>query len=213
MSIALYYTSNRHTSNTLTEFDLNEVNSSDALLSGYIYDLGYTAVIKATIDVVHSDGSTTNIATDIANRTYGTGSPFDDTWDCPGFSMVPTDAIRITEKIYFDGVEGTTPYPVGTNPPNSHEKPIWISDQLGWNYVNPSTWTFHRHMGAAIGGPPENRWIVVFLQHNDSTYDCNIGGIDYRTSVIKSFNGVLYANLKKVNGVAIANVKKLMGVA
>ena len=128
--------------------------------------------LSATIDVIHSDSSITNIATGVASRTSIDSSitEYQDNWSCSGFSLSHTDAIRITETLSCSYSDNST----------LSWTRVFITNQLGWGGINPSTWTFNRWLGLQITQlQPGILSLLFHYQHGDSTYDSMVEGITY----------------------------------
>ena len=186
-NITLYCRSDTHTTNTVTGYILAIVNSNSVSAFGSVDGIinispngtpsGNT---KATVSILHSDGSETVLGTDIAvvdGAQSGSGIVYNAIWNCPETPMVPTDAIKIVWKTYAKILQG------GASDTDSR---IFVSSQLGWTKLNASIWTLYRYVTAtyschATGGDP-TRWVSVCsigISHGDSVATTYINGIDY----------------------------------
>jgi hypothetical protein len=203
--ITLYNRSDTQTVNTITGYKEQESNSASLLTWQQAVGsdtAGLTFVsLNVTISKVASDGTSTELVTG-ASTTSGLSTDaqeLDATLSFPLTSLVSSDCLKLVEKITWTAGNTTR---------------TWVTNQLGWNVINAATWTYHRWLFLTEQPTGGGHFLILLnYSYGDGTYNSRIEGVDYTSSVIKSFNGVLYANLKKVNGVEIASVKKLMGVA
>lgn len=165
----LYCTSDSWTVNTVTTYKLDSAPTNSYTGKGHSHPDWHPECILTyfDIDIVHADGSTTNIGTKVAAYDalwdYMCGGIIFENqikavnWDCPATTLVPTDAIRITYRFnYCDGVASET----------------FITAQLGTTKLFASTWTITRDYIMTSYDIYEIRW-------GDSTYTTYISGISY----------------------------------
>lgn len=181
LTTTLYCRSDTQTVNTIFGYILSDTNSSSSdsfyaystrNTSSTIVSHGYT---NANVAIIHADGSSTVLATAIAQTDRASSSNMDESvvesvsWSCPDTTLVPTDALQITwhaETFMPDAAAGNTDR-------------LFITVPLNWSKLNSATWTLYRYRRYRRLNTGNEREVWSYIYHGDSTYTTYITGIDY----------------------------------
>lgn len=131
-----YNRSDQHTVNGLTAYKLGITESA---ANFYDFQVGgdFPVTWRSDVYIRHVDESETTLGLDVAStvRSSGGHGLQNGTWNCPATDLVPTDAIKVIEKMIITDL-GTF----------SH---TFITEQLGMYKLKAVTWTFKRLTSAA----------------------------------------------------------------
>ena len=127
-----------------------------------------------SINILHSDGTTTNLATSFAMRSGGLAAGvYSDQWQCPEIILKSSDALMISQSVSAAG----SPTKIVT----------WVTKPLGWQKLKLSTWTFYRSLSGFVHqlpnpyAPPNGLWLqaIMILSFGDDACPSRIEGIDF----------------------------------
>ena len=185
----LYCRSDTHTINGLTANQLAIVPSSSSqnITAGFGGMINFPEAPPTSanfyisaIAIRHVDGSETvldsgSLALTTRTVTSGvSGGVNNAPYSISMFTLVPTDALKITLTVYRTYVP---------NSPNTVSM-TFVSNQLGWTKLNTATWIVYRYervqsMLTGWNGYRGSFISVGALYWGDSTYTTYISGIDY----------------------------------
>lgn len=170
MGRTLYFRNDQHTVNTLTEYQLKEIQSLANVYFGN--DSWFSPSYRADVDIIHADGSIINLGENIASVSRSSkGEGYQSaTWVCPEFSLLETDAIQISLEISAFGIVADRSF---------------ITLPLGVVKLRATTWTFTYYTYYDAGGAmPRSR-----IYHGDSNRNTRVEGIELET--LGDFAGVV----------------------
>ena len=161
-SAILYFRQDTHIVNGQSVYKLDTPNTS--VLDGFSVASSGAASFNVDVYIRHADGSDTLLGSGVANvdgEDYFS-SEIDATWTLnQSQSLVSTDRLKVVLRINGDTSATRT----------------FITPELGWTSLNPSTWHFYR--GAGCDAYEE---LIAWIDHganNNSYGETRIAGIDY----------------------------------
>jgi hypothetical protein len=122
-------------------------------ISGTAKQYGASGATKIGIRVFTLSGGEITSGTPVAVATYTANSMHSATWNCPGASLLPTDAIEV--RVYFYTTKWST------------AKVYFKTEQLNGQSLDASTWTVKYYLTLISG-------TLTFYWDGDSAHDSRI---------------------------------------
>lgn len=162
-----YHRSDKHTINTLTarKLVLTQSGTAGQIFANFSRN---TTFWESDVYVRSSGGTEVQIGSNVATVSRSTVSEGiqSATFNCPETELVPTDAIRVHEKI--------------TNGPPNHQvispgQGSFITEQLGAILLSNATWIFQRYTQHV----PDPEGNLSFLRFDTVTFNTRIENFTY----------------------------------
>jgi hypothetical protein len=176
-----------------------EVNTApDQIYISYAF-----VTTQVTIDVLHADGSVTNLGTAVATQTINTSASrnpetvegqYAVNWSCPETTLVITDALKFTWSLSL------TAYNLFFSGPGSKTVSstiTFVTPRLGWTKLNAATWSISRWQHARHDGNTSPGYSYGRLYWGSSSKEVKISGVNYEAPVNQDYWGQFFADSGK----------------
>jgi len=150
---SLYARNTTHKVNAYTGYIASETQGSSAVSMLAQTSAGFSMWAHVdtyvTIDVLHSNGSKTNLGSAVANKQLITinstaQGQYAVNWSCPATTIVETDALLFTWYVKVAGGGWPSTSPTQTVTTGNY----FVTGQLGWTKLKNVTWSISRYMYA-----------------------------------------------------------------